>query len=257
MAGRPDAEAPRPALAAQAQAEAPGPTLLADALGGRRGILDSSLPAVVFVAVQSFAGLRTGVTAAVGFAALVLALRVTRKEPWQQAVNGFVGVALAALIAARTHSAEGFFLPGIAKNAVWALVGAVSLALRRPLAGYALAALDRRYAGWRADPGLRRAATWATLLWVAVFGVRVVVQGLLYLAGRPGWLAVANLALGWPLYALAIAATYALVRRPVATAPPAAAPAGADPPGAAPSRSPAPPSEPSVAAEDPPRSAAS
>lgn len=244
---------PRPrAVAAGADAGAARPTLIADAIGGRRGILDSGLPAVVFVAVQSLAGLHTGVVAAVGFAALIVALRVARKEPLQQAVNGFVGVAVAALIAARTNSAEGFFLPGIAKNAVWALVGAASLALRRPLAGYVLAALDRRYAGWRAEPGLRRAATWATLLWVAVFGVRVAVQGLLYLAGRPGWLAVANLVLGWPLFALAVAATYALVRRPAATTP-----LPGDPEPGTPSRSAAPPSGPIVEAEAPPRSVAS
>ncbi len=58
----------------------------------------------------------------------------------------------------------------------------------------------------------------ATVIWGLVFLFRTVVQGLLYLADRPGWLAAVQLAQGWPLFAAALAATYALARRATAAA---------------------------------------
>ena len=53
--------------------------------------------------------------------------------------------------------------------------------------------------GWRRDPRLLRAYTWATLLWALVFVARVVVQGLLYRYDEETWLGIARLAMGYPL----------------------------------------------------------
>jgi hypothetical protein len=158
-------------------------------------------------------------------------LRLVRREPVQQAFSGLFAVAVAAFVASRTHSAQGFFLPSIAKNAVSALIGVTSLAVRRPLAGYVMAAMDSRYADWREVPAMRRAAVWATFVWIAVFGTRFGVQGVLYLADEPGWLAAANIALGLPLFGAAILATFAIVRR-LAPPPPAPVDPAALPPAA-------------------------
>jgi len=51
------------------------------------------------------------------------------------------------------------------------------------------------------------------LTWTAVFALRVVVQGLLYLAGSTGWLAVAKIGMGWPLWGIALTITLWLLRR--------------------------------------------
>jgi hypothetical protein len=48
--------------------------------------------------------------------------------------------------------------------------------------------------------------------WVLVFAARFVVQGLLYDADRTGWLAVARIAMGWPLTVLAALATYGAIK---------------------------------------------
>ena len=120
-------------------------------------------------------------------------------------------------MASRTHSAEGFFLPGILYQAALAIAAAVSLVIRRPLIGFAMAALDPRFADWRSNPKLLRAMDLATIVWGSVFLLRAVVQGLLYLAHHAGWLAVVQLAMGWPLFAAALATSYALARRAVPT----------------------------------------
>jgi hypothetical protein len=201
------------------------PMSMSEAIGGPRGIIDSSLPTVAFVAVNAQAGLTAGIVVAVATAVALFALRVARHEPIQQAFSGLFAVAFAAFVASRTGDAKGFFLPGIAKNAVGTLVALASVAARRPIGGYLMAGLDTRYSGWRQDRGQRRAAVWTTLVWAIVFGLRFVVQGVLYLADRTGWLAAANIALGLPLFGVALLASFAIVRR-LAPLPPKPADAG-------------------------------
>jgi hypothetical protein len=190
-----------------------GSTLLADAIGGPRGMLDTGIPAVVFVIVNAATSLTPAIFAALGFGVVLLAIRLLRREPIQQALAGFIGIGIAAFVAHRTHSAKGFFLPGILSQAALTIVAVVSLVIRKPYIGYVMGAIDARFAHWRESPRLMRAMNQATLIWGLVFLFRAVVQGLLYLADRPGWLAAVQLAQGWPLFAAALAATYALARR--------------------------------------------
>ena len=193
-------------------------TLLADAIGGPRGMLDTGIPAVIFVVVNAATSLNPAIYAAVGFGVLLVAFRLMRRQPIQQALAGFIGIGIAAFVAHRTHSAKGFFLPGILSQGLLTIVAAVSLAIRKPYVGYVMGAIDTRFAHWREEPRLLRAMNQATVIWGLVFLFRTVVQGLLYLADRPGWLAAVQLAQGWPLFAAALAATYALARRATAAA---------------------------------------
>ena len=56
----------------------------------------------------------------------------------------------------------------------------------------------------------------ASLLWAALFGLRLAVQLPLYLAGAVVALGVARTAMGLPLFALGLWLTYRLVRPPSA-----------------------------------------
>ncbi len=176
-------------------------------------MVDSGLPVVVFVAVNALLGLRWASGAALATAAVVLGLRLARRERLQFAVSGVLGVGVAVFFAWRLRSAAGFFLPGIAINAAYFLAFAGSLLRRRPLVGLLWTYLSDGRADWRDRPALLRAYTRATWLWTAMYAAKVIVQGLLFLAERTGWLAVAKLAMGYPLFALVAAATVWLVRR--------------------------------------------
>jgi hypothetical protein len=182
-------------------------------LGGIKGMVDSGLPVLVFVLANATLGLRAAVWAAVAAGVAVLLLRLVRREPVQFAVSGFLGVAFAAFLAHRLGRAEGFFIPGIFTNAAFFTAFTVSVLIRRPLVGVVWTYLDSGMAQWRDQPALRRAYTQATLLWVAMYAMKTVVQGLLYLNQQPGWLAVAKIAMGYPLFAVVVAATLWLVRR--------------------------------------------
>src|SRR5207253_9442846 len=117
-----------------------------------------------------------------GFGGLLVAFRVLRRQPVRQALTGFVVIGVAAFVASRTHSARGFFLPGILSQGALTIVAAVSLFIRRPYIGFVMGAIDTRFAHWRESPMLLRAMNLGTMIWGLVFLFRTVVQGLLYLA---------------------------------------------------------------------------
>jgi Protein of unknown function (DUF3159) len=190
------------------------PPLLVESIGGWRGLFDSGVPVVVFIAVNAIAGLTAAVWSAVGVAALLSAFRLVRKQTVQQAVSGFLGVAVAAYIASRTGQAKGFFLLGIWASFGYGAIFLASVLARWPLVGLVWEYVDGGMAGkWRKQAPLMRVYTWTTLVWVAVFLARGTVQRLLYNQDKTGWLAFARLAMGYPLTAGVLALTIVAVRR--------------------------------------------
>ena len=197
-----------------------GPALI-ESLGGKRGLVDSGLPAAVFVAVNAvvdaFAARSTALHVAIGAAVVcglaVIGLRLRRRETVQQAVSGFVGLAIAVFFAARSGQARDFFKPGIYINAAYGAAFVVSVLIRRPIVGAIYSAVDGLGSSWREDRRLLRVFSVATTGWALVFALRAVVQTVFYTAARPDLLAVSRLLMGWPLTIGAVAATVAFVRR--------------------------------------------
>jgi hypothetical protein len=188
------------------------PDRLLEQLGGISGLIYSSLPVVVFVAASGLWGLLPAIASALGVAALVLVLRLIRRESTQPAFSGFVGVAICALVAYVVGASKGYFLLGIWMSLLWAVVFAASILIRRPVVGYLWSWATTRDRGWRGVPRAVYAFDVATACWTLVFGARFVVQRLLYDADQTGWLGVARIAMGWPLTALAALVTYAAIK---------------------------------------------
>jgi hypothetical protein len=188
------------------------PHPLAAQIGGIRGMVDSSLPLVAFVIANAVDGLRTGVICAVAVGVVVLVVRLVRREDARQAVSGFLGVAVAALLAQRTGQARNFFLPGLLINAGYGLAFLVSVLARWPVVGVATAMIEGRSMSWRDDPVLRRTFSQLSLMWSAAFLLRLAVQLPLYLADRTTLLTAARLGLGWPLTVIVLVLTIRVVR---------------------------------------------
>jgi hypothetical protein len=202
------------------------PTLL-EAAGGPAGIVESSLPALVFVIAYTASGQDVNVSAAiaVGLTVVIALVRLVRREPARHALSGLIGVAFAAFIATRSGKAENFFLPGLLANAAYATAFAVSIAVRWPLVGVIVGQLDGEGTAWRAHPERVTAFTRASWLWTALFSVRLLVQLPLYLTGAVVALGIARTAMGLPLFALGLFLTWKLVhrhRRPGGAEPPPA-----------------------------------
>lgn len=188
------------------------PTIL-EQLGGVAGLISSTVPVVVFVVVNALSSLQPALIAAIGAAVLIAVWRLVRREPLQPAVSGLLGVGICAFIAYQTGEAKGFFLPGIWYQAGLCVLFLGSVLVKWPLAGAIWHGINGDGQGWRRDRRLLRAYSLATLLWAAVFGAKFVVQGYLYNADETTWLAVARLAMGYPLAAVALVATIWAVRR--------------------------------------------
>ncbi|PRC41655.1 DUF3159 domain-containing protein [Mycobacterium sp. ITM-2017-0098] len=181
-------------------------------MGGISGLIYSSLPVVVFVPVSSAFGLVPAIGAALAVATVILVWRLVRRETAQPAISGFIGVGISALIAYLVGASKGYFLLGIWMSLFWAVIFALSVVIRRPIVGYIWGWVHTHDRRWR---GVRRAVLAfdaATLVWVAVFTSRFVVQHHLYDADQTGWLGVARIAMGWPLTAVAALVTYLAIR---------------------------------------------
>lgn len=188
---------------------------VSDQIGGVRGMVESSLPVVVFVAVYVFASLQVAIWSAVIAAGLIAVFRLIQRDSPRHALTGLLGVAFAALIAAKTGRAQDFFLPGIITNFVYGLGFAVSAAVGRPLVGYVWSIVAGSFADWRSRPALLRAFGALSLLWAGVFLLRGGVQLWLYLSEMTVALGVTRI-LGIAPYAAAFAFTVYYGRKVVA-----------------------------------------
>jgi hypothetical protein len=185
-------------------------------IGGWTGTAITAIPPVVFVVVNAVAGLRPAVLAAVASAVLLAAYRLVRRQSVQQAVSGLFGVVLAAVIAARTGQARGYFLLGIWTSFVYAVPFAISLVVRRPVVGLLWEFLDPSPGDgtpWYRRRALLRAYDLATLAGTVVLLARGLVQWALYGRNATGWLAFSKIAMGYPLYLAAVGFAFLVVTR--------------------------------------------
>ena len=207
----------RPSEDPEAESKSSGRQLdLLEQIGGPQGIADSSVPALVFVAVYALGGNRISLAGicAIGAGLMIAALRLAKGESLRFALAGFIGVAFAAFIADRTGRAEDFFLPGLLLNALYGSVFLISILVRRPLLGVILGpALGGEGTSWRNDPQQLRVYSRASWIWVGVFATRLAVQLPFYLAGSLVALGIAKTAMGLPIFALAIWLSYVILKR--------------------------------------------
>jgi hypothetical protein len=187
--------------------------LLASALGGWAGVIDSGLPFVVFTVAYLVTDrdLETTLYASVGTAAILAVLRLLRRQSLQQVVSGLIGIGIAAFLAQRTGNADNFFLPGIITNAAYASICLISIAIHKPLLGYVIEAMRGRDMSWVREPQARRLFSTITWLWALIFGVRVAIMFPLYLLGQTAALGTLKILLGYPLFALGIFVTFKLL----------------------------------------------
>ena len=73
------------------------------AFGGKKGLIDSGIPAVIFLVVFNLAdALRPALISAIAVSALLTLIRLARRETVQHAMSGFIGVLICAWFANRT-----------------------------------------------------------------------------------------------------------------------------------------------------------
>lgn len=183
------------------------------AMGGKKGLLDSGLPALLFLIVFNIdKDVKTASYIALGFSLILTVIRLIKKETIQHAISGVIGVAICAWLSNRTGKAEDFYLPGLWTNLGYGTVYMISNLLKWPILGVIIGPLIGENFLWRKDPARRRVYIKATWLWVALFTIRLVVQYPLYQSGNINALGTARLIMGYPLFILTAWLTWLVIK---------------------------------------------
>jgi hypothetical protein len=184
-----------------------------NALGGTRGLIDSGLPALVFMVSFYFTKeIRPSVTYALILSALLTLARLIKKDIIQHALSGLFGVAICALFATKTGKAENFYLPGLIINVVYGSLYLFLNLIKLPILGLILGPILGENLAWRKDPIRRAAYIKAGWLWVGLFFGRLAVQYPLYRAGNVEMLGIARLVMGYPLFIAVAWGSWLIIR---------------------------------------------
>ena len=185
------------------------------ALGGKRGLIDSGLPAIIFLVVFNLSGkeINLAIWSALSLSVCLTIYRLIKRQTLQHAFSGLIGVAICALISRRSGNAADFYLPGLWINAGYGSLYAITNLIKWPILGVLLGPILRENLLWRKDPKRLRAYINAGWLWVALFISRLLVQYPLYESGNINALGTARLLMGYPLFILTAWGTWLILKK--------------------------------------------
>ena len=184
------------------------------AFGGKRGMADVGIPALVFLVIYTATkDLNPALWASIGVAAVLTVVRLLRKETLQHALSGLFGVLVCAALAKWTGRPENYYLPGLLLNYGYGAVCIVTAALRWPIVGLMLGPITGEMLSWRQVPGRLKAFTSATWVLAGMFVLRVAVQTPLWLAHQTTTLGITRLVLGYPVYIAALYFCWQIIKQ--------------------------------------------
>ncbi|GEB45607.1 uncharacterized protein DUF3159 [Microbacterium sp. AG157] len=190
------------------------------AMGGVRGILESVLPSLAFVVLFTVTidpetrqgNLWVSLGVSVGLAVVFTLARLIAKSPPSAAIGGLLATAGAAVLSLVTGRGQDNFVLGFFTNGAYGTAFLVSALIGWPLIGLAAGYLLGEGTRWRGDRRKRRAYTWLSIAWAALFAARLAVQLPLYFAGDVTALGTLKIVMGLPLFAPMLAVTWLVVR---------------------------------------------
>jgi Protein of unknown function (DUF3159) len=171
------------------------------AFGGKKGLIDSGIPAVIFLVVFNVTDrLNSALFASIAISAILTIFRLARRDTIQHAISGFIGVLICAWFANRTGNASDLYIPKLLTNLGYGTLYLVGNLVGWPILGLMLGPILGENLKWRNHPERKRAYTLASWLWVAMFFTRIAVQYPIYRSGNVNLLGTVNLAMGYPLF---------------------------------------------------------
>ena len=192
------------------------------ALGGKKGLIDSGLPAVVFLILFNIKqDLKVALTGAIILSVLLALIRLAKKNTIQHAVSGLLGVLICAYFANKSGNASDFYIPKLLTNLAYGTAYLIGNLVGWPLLGVVLGPLLGENLLWRKDPARKKVYTRASWIWVAMFFLRIAVQYPIYRSGNVNLLGSVNLAMGYPLFFATAYLSWLVIK----TAPPVHKPA--------------------------------
>ncbi len=107
-----------------------------NALGGKKGLIDSGVPSVVFLIVFNVTKeVNTAIWAALSLSLILAIIRLIQKETIQHSVSGVIGVLICAYFANRSGNAEDFYIPKLLTNLGYGVVYLMANLVGWPILG--------------------------------------------------------------------------------------------------------------------------
>ncbi|WP_414720510.1 DUF3159 domain-containing protein [Streptomyces sp.] len=203
----------------EAGAGSSGPTVtdkaLLEAFGGVRGMVDTTVPGLVFVLIYTIKrDMHLAAVAALGLSLLLALARLVRRETLKHAFSGVFGVAFGAVFAMMSGDAKNFYLPGMLYTLGLAIAYCVSAMVRFPLIGVLLGPILRENLSWRTrNPGRLKAYTKATWAWGIILLAKSAILFPIYLWGDVTQLGWVKVALSIPPLLLCVYLTYVFLAK--------------------------------------------
>ncbi|GDX21004.1 hypothetical protein LBMAG08_02310 [Actinomycetes bacterium] len=187
------------------------------ALGGKKGLIDSGLPAVIFLVTFNVRNnLREAIVAALSLSICLAIFRLAKKDTIQHSISGILGVLICAYFANRSGNASDFYIPKLLTNLAYGSAYLLANLVGWPLLGIVLGPLLGENFEWRKNPERKKVYTRASWIWVAMFFSRIAVQYPIYRSGNVNLLGTVNLAMGYPLFFVTAYGSWLVIK----TAPP-------------------------------------
>ena len=185
-----------------------------DALGGKKGLLDSGLPAVLFLIIFNISDdLQVALYGAIGTSIVLTIIRLAMKDTIQHVISGLIGVLFCAYLANRSGNASDFYIPKLLTNLAYGSAYLIANLAGWPIIGVILGPLLGENFLWRKNPQRKRAYMRAGWLWVAMFFGRIAEQYPIYKSGNVNLLGTVNLAMGYPLFIATAWGTWMILKK--------------------------------------------
>ena len=204
------------------------------AMGGIRGLVEAVLPGLIFITVFSLTGeLMWALVGSLAIALVTVIGRLVQRSSLQQALGGVFGILIGVFWAWRTGEPTDFFAFALIQNAAYLLVVLIAQLFAWPAVGVVIEMLRfsmsakesapqesaesesgnpfKGFSKWRQNPELLKRYRLATWFWIALFAVRLAVQLPLFFGQSVGWLGIARLVMGVPLWGLVLYLTWAVI----------------------------------------------
>ena len=175
---------------------------------GRSGIIDSIIPPIAFVIVNTVSDVDAAIIASFAIALAISVYRLMRRQPLTFALGGIGSVIVAAALAKFIGKAEGFFLPGLISGIITVILCLVSLIARKPIVAWTSHFARSWPLDWYWHPQVRPAYNEVTIAWTLFFIVRLALEFELILIEQPTLVAIFNIVSGWPALIVLLIASY-------------------------------------------------
>ncbi|MEV5509930.1 DUF3159 domain-containing protein [Streptomyces orinoci] len=195
---------------AQGDSRAATEAALLEAFGGVRGMVETTVPGLVFVAVYTAdRDLHIAGIAALALSLVLGIARLLRRDTLKHAFGGVFGVAFGAVFAMMSGDAKNFYLPGMLYTLGLAVAYIVTALCGVPLLGLILGPIFKENLSWRTrNPGRKKAYTKASWAWGLILLAKSAVLFPLYWWGDATQLGWVKVALGIPPMLLSVYLTW-------------------------------------------------